>query len=226
MGLSDIVSKVKNINKPSDVNTPPAFPTDIVQPLEDRKKVDIIIDKQIRMKYQQGWIKKVRKGNITEVVCHATAGSTSAHGIMSWVMGGERAALYNKGIGLFHYLVDRDEPNIVEIIDPTFWVWHSTSGDHDQETIGIEHVNPSMTNRLPLTENQYELSFNLIFNHLLPQYPTIKRIVSHDYNAWKYSGIGPKPCPGPGFDWVRLEKEFLKYKLKFNKIGVGAYEIA
>lgn len=105
-------------------------------------------------------------------------------------------------------------------------MWHSTSGDHDQETIGIEHVNPSMTNRLSLTENQYDLSFNLIFNHLLPQYPTIKRIVSHDYNAWKYSGRGPKPCPGPGFDWVHLEKEFLKYKLKFNKIGVGAYEIA
>ncbi|HRZ18959.1 MAG TPA: N-acetylmuramoyl-L-alanine amidase [Methanofastidiosum sp.] len=197
----------------------------VVEPLIKRKKVNIIIDKQVRTKYQSGWIKKVRKKPITEIVIHGTAGGTTAEGMLLWMLQGERAEEYYKGEALFHYLIDRDQPNIVEVLDTAYYVYHSSSGKHDLETIGIECINPSKTNREPLTENQYKILFNLIFNHLLPNFPTIKSIVSHDYNMYAYSKIPPKGCPGSGFDWTRLESELENNDFKFNKITTGAYEI-
>jgi N-acetyl-anhydromuramyl-L-alanine amidase AmpD len=223
--IMGITNKIKDMvsSTPKVIDTPDTIK---IQPLEERKIVDIIVDKQIRTKYQQGWINKIRKNPITEICIHNTGGGTSANGILYWMMLGERAAEYYKGEALFHYLIDRDKSNIVEVIDPSYWVYHSSSGAHDKETVGIEMVNPSKGNREAPTENQYVLLFNLIFKHLLPTYSTIKSIVSHDHNMQKYSRFVPKGCPGPGFDWVRLEKEFLKNKINFNKKGVGEYEIA
>jgi len=197
-----------------------------VQPLEERKTVDIIVDRQVRTKYQRGWIRKIRKLPISEIVIHSTAGGKTAEGILRWMMGGQRAREYYKGIALFHYLIDREGgDNIVEIIDPSYWVWHSGSGNHDKKTIGIEIVNPSKTNREPCTEEQYTLLFNLIFKHLIPAYPTINQIVSHDYNRITYSRKPPKGCPGSGFDWSRLEREIVINKMKYNKLGAGALQL-
>jgi len=222
--LMGIVDSIKN--KVSPVTESKVDPDTIeIQPLAERKTVDIIVDRQIRTKYQQGWINKIRKNDITELVLHSTAGGLSAEGLLKWILSGERSKEYYKGIALFHYLIDRDEPHIVEVIDPSYWVYHSSSGTHDKETIGIEMLNPSKTNRAPVTENQYTLLFNLIFKHLLPTYPTIKSIVSHDHNMQFYSKLTPKGCPGSGFDWTRLEKELTKNNIKFNRKGVGDYEV-
>jgi hypothetical protein len=220
-----ILSNIKNLYSKNPVQIEPPD-TITVQPLEERKTVDIIVDRQIRTKYQAGWINKVRTNPITEIVLHGTAGGISAEGLLLWILSGERAKEYYKGIALFHYIIDRIEPNIVEVIDPSYWVYHSSSGIHDKETIGIEMVNPSKTNREPFTENQYTMMFNLIFKHLLPTYPFINKIVSHDYNMKTFSGLPPKGCPGVGFDWTRLEKELTKNNKKFSKIEAGAYLLA
>jgi len=219
------LDSIKNLyaQKGSQVQPPDTI---TVQPLEERKTVDIIIDRQVRTKYQAGWIHKVRTNPITEIVLHGTAGGMSAEGLLLWILSGERAKEYYKGIALFHYIIDRTESNIVEVIDPSYWTYHSSSGVHDKETIGVEMVNPSKTNREPFTDNQYKLVFNLIFKHLLPTYSTIDKIVSHDHNMKVYSGMPPKGCPGSGFDWTLLEKELTKNGKKFTKIETGAYQLA
>ena len=220
-----ILNNIKDLYSKKTIKIEPPD-TITVQPLEERKTVDIIVDRQIRTKYQAGWINKVRTNPITEIVLHGTAGGMSAEGLLLWILSGERAKEYYKGIALFHYIIDRIEPNIVEVIDPSYWVYHSSSGIHDKETIGIEMVNPSKTNREPFTENQYTMVFNLIFKHLLPTYPFINKIVSHDYNMKTFSDLPPKGCPGVGFDWTRLEKELTKNNKKFSKIEAGAYLLA
>jgi len=225
MGITGIIDKMKDMGSRKGVviDTPDTI---TIQPLEERKLVDIIVDRQIRTKYQKGWINKKRDTAIKEIVLHSTGGGTSAEGLLYWMMLGERAAEYYKGEALFHYLLDRKNPNIIEIISPEYWVYHSSSRSHDKETIGIEMVNPSKGNREAPTENQYTLLFNLIFKNLIPTYPTITSIVSHDHNMEKYSGLPPKGCPGAGFDWLRLEKEFIKNNIQFSKKGVGEYNIA
>jgi len=196
-----------------------------VQPLIERKKLDIIVDKQVRTKYQKGWIKKIREIPIDEIVIHGTAGGNSAESLLLWMLNGQRAKEYYKGIALFHYLIDRADSNIVEVLDPSYWVYHSSSGKLDRKTIGIELINPSKTNREPYTEEQYTLLFDLIFKHLLPTYPTITQIVSHDYNILTYSGKPPKGCPGAGFDWSLLEKEIVINNRKYHKIKSNAIQL-
>ena len=220
-----IISNIKNIYSKKSIQIEPPE-TISVQPLVERKTVDIIIDRQIRTKYQAGWIDKIRTNPITEIVLHGTAGGTTAEGLLLWMLSGERAKEYYKGIALFHYAIDRDEPHIVEIIDPSYWVYHSSSGSHDKETIGIELVNPSKTNRAEYTDNQYEMVFNLVFKHLLQTYPSINKIVSHDYNMKTFSGLPPKGCPGTGFDWTLLEKKLTSNNKKFTKIETGSYQLA
>jgi hypothetical protein len=194
---------------------------------QEIKSMEPTITKDLRVRemYKMGWEPKLRKYDITEIVIHATAGSTTAEGILLWMLGGEKASDYKQGIGLFHYLIDRDQDNIIEVIDPNYWTWHSTSASHDQYTIGIEMVNPSKTNRMPFTEIQYTSLFNLIFNKLLIDYPTIKSIVSHDFNANKYSGKPPKPCPG-AFEWTRLEAELTKHNISYTNSSPQSYEIS
>lgn len=180
-------------------------------------KVSIVIDKQIREKYRAGWINKYRKKDIDEIVIHGTAGGTSIDGLLSWMFGGERAKEYNQGIALFHYGIGQDG-RIVEVLDPAYWVYHSSSGWHDKKTVGIELMNPDKANALPYTDAQYKALFELIFDHLVPLYPSITRIVSHNFNQQKYSGYG-KQCPGQGFDWNKLVAEFKRRKIDVEVTG-------
>lgn len=182
-------------------------------------EVNITIDKRVRDKYRKGWIKKVRKDNIIEITLHGTAGSSSTDGLLRWMYQGARAKQYYKGVALFHYAIGRKDYKIVEVIDPDYWVYHSSSGKHDKKTIGIELLNPSKTNRDPYTDEQYGLLFDLIFEYLIPNYPTITQISSHDYNRIVYSGLSKKGCPG-NFDWDKLSKELdargYSYKIDGN----------
>jgi N-acetyl-anhydromuramyl-L-alanine amidase AmpD len=159
------------------------------------------INRTIREKYTPGFL---RPSKPIEIVIHGTGGGASADVMIKWIEAGERATEYVKGIALFHYLVDFDGTT-TEIISPDNWVYHSSSGSHDQLTIGIELMNKSAGNTNGYTDLQYGCLFNLITD-LMDKYP-IKSIVGHGYNDLKYSGTD-KACPG-NFDWARLG-EFLK----------------
>jgi hypothetical protein len=178
----------------------------------------------VREKYKSGWENKIREKDISEIVIHATAGGTTANGVLLWMLNGEKYHDYIQGIGLFHYIIDRDISNIIEVLDPNYWCWHSSSSSHDHNTIGIELVNPSKTNRLSFTEIQYQSLFDLIFDKLLIDYPTIKSIVSHDFNAWKYSKRPPKPCPG-AFDWKKLEAELMIRNILYTNDSPQSYQL-
>ncbi len=211
-------------DRPQETDVPEAHVA--IPEVTQRPDVDIIIDKQIRNKYKQGWINKIRNTSITEVVIHGTAGGNSATNLLRWMYNGERGSEYMKGIALFHYLIGR-EGEIFEVIDPEYYVYHSTSGSHDKQTIGVEMINPDKMNAEPYTDAQYKALFSLIFDHLMPLYPTINRITSHRYNIVIYNGgrITPKQCPGTGFSWEKLDAELTKRKLTFQRDGQLRYQI-
>lgn len=178
--------------------------------------IKIKLNISIRTKYEKGWINKLREKQPTEIVIHGTGGG-SKKGIIKWMLnpGKWKEERYNKGIGLFHYLIGRDG-SITEIINPNYWVYHSTSGSHDKKTIGIELVNPSKTNKRKYTEKQYIALIDLIKNNLMMKY-RIDTIVSHKFNIWKYNKNArkyDKECPG-NFNWNRLNKEIEKCEINF-----------
>jgi len=187
--------------------------------------IGITVNKTIRTKYSKGWQDKKRtdalgkKIPISEVVIHGTGGGNTIEGILQWMYDGEFAANYVKGIGLFHYLIG-NKGDIVEIIDPEYWTYHSTSGYNDRRTIGIELFNSSKSNRDPYTKEQYESLFKLIFKYLIPLYPTITNITSHRANILTYNnGKGLKQCPGPEFSWEKLDSELKSQGYTFETKG-------
>ena len=201
---------------------------DAIQEVAEIPAVNITINKQVRNKYKRGWIRKIRKTNkpIVEITLHGTAGGTSTTGLLRWMYNGARAKLYYKGIALFHYLVGRNG-ELVEVIDPEYWVYHSQSGRHDKQTIGIELINPDKMNSGSYTEAQYKALFELIFDHLMPLYPTINKISTHRYNVIVYNRgrISAKQCPGTGFDFSRLSKELEKRLYNYKSDGQLRYNI-
>jgi hypothetical protein len=155
--------------------------------------------------------KQIRENNdITEVVIHGTGGGLSAKGIINWMLGGERASQYVKGVALFHYEIDLNG-DVYQILDDKYWVWHSTSGKHDKNTIGIELVNTSSENKGGYQIEQYEALIKVL-KLLLPKYP-ITKIGGHGAVQKKFSG-GYKLCPGHLFDWGMLENIFNMQKLE------------
>jgi hypothetical protein len=158
--------------------------------------------KEIREKYNQGFVRK--NSDVTEFVIHGTGGGSSAMGLIKWMLSGERAAEYSRGIALFHYLLDKDGTSY-NIIDPVNWVYHSSSGDHDIHTIGVELVNSSATNSDSYTESQYINLAKLIFD-TVKKFPNIKTITTHGYLISKYSGKS-KTCPGNIFNFNKLNLE-------------------
>ena len=165
----------------------------------------VIVNESIRAKYHEGF-KRMDDDKqpvpISEIVIHGTGGGAGVDSLIKWMMNGERASEYGRGIGLFHYVIDYDG-KIYEIINPDKWVFHSSSGIHDRCTIGIEHMNPDKKNGRPYTKEQYDASIDLI--QFLMKENDIKTIVGHTQNTLKYSGpqYVKVPCPG-NFDWSKL----------------------
>lgn len=159
--------------------------------------MNIFKDNIIRNKWHQGFN---RDANPTEITIHATGGG----GTLGYVREGGRKELYVKGVALFHYLVNI-AGEVIEIIDPDKWVYHSSSMDHDKTTIGIEIEKASGTNS-GLPSVQQMKSLTELIEHLCGLYP-IDTISTHDYNRKKYSNLPPKPCPGD-FDWTAIEYKF------------------
>jgi len=149
--------------------------------------MEILIDNIIRKRYMSGFTRS-KKPFI--IVLHATAGGNTLEWMRS--MNNERASNYRKGIGLFHYLI-QSNGQIVEIINPSKWVYHAHAGQKDSESIGIEIEKFDPTNMIDATSKQYTSLIYLI-NKLKKDYP-ITRIESHRYRARKYSGYNKWQCP-------------------------------
>jgi hypothetical protein len=185
---------------------------------------DITINRQIRNRYRNGWINRTRSKNPTEVVIHGTAGGASDVGLLRWMYNGERAKEYMRGEALFHYLVGMDG-SITEVIDPEYWVYHSSSGKHDKETIGIELINPSKINDIEYTPEQYKALFDLI-KYLMQIFP-ISSITSHRYNLLVYNRktSSSKQCPGTGFSWEKVDEFLIKNNYSYQTDGNLRYNI-
>lgn len=167
--------------------------------------MNIIIVDKIRNKYP-GLPRKISE--IYEIVIHGSGGGT-AKGIIDWMASEtcERRELYKQGIGLFHFMIDRNG-DIYEILSPEAWAYHSESGIHDKGTIGIELVNSELLNAGEYTEEQYE-SLDTLIEKVSDRFE-IFTLSTHDYNRRYYSGCKPKPCPGYKFDWNKLNLENMK----------------
>ena len=179
----------------------------------------IVKNLAISEKWFSGW--KRDQKDVQEIVVHGTGGGSSAKALMNWMLSGERATWYKQGIGLFHFIIDRDG-TIYQIADIMKWFYHSSSGKHDKLTIGIECMNPDSNNKGDYTDAQYESLAWLSLDYLLKLYP-VNRIVSHDYNFNTYSQ-GRKNCPG-NFDWKKLEQAMTDRGVKFSEIITEAYKI-
>lgn len=200
--------------------------------LQPSVDVPITVDKTVRTKYKVGWINRIRKNPIKEIVIHGTGGGETVAGLLHWMYNWGRPG-YNDGIGLFHYVIGQGlkgekDGLIVEIIDPEYYVYHSTSSANDRTSIGIELMNASPSNRNPYTKGQYDSLFSLIFDHLMTLYP-ITRITSHRYNIWRWNSKAvaqknDKNCPG-NFDWSRLDAELKKRGYDFKTDGNLRYEL-
>lgn len=169
------------------------------------------INTSIREKYHRGFDRENEP--ITELVYHGTGGGVTASGLINWMITNGRQSEYKKGVALFHYLID---PNgeVTEIISPENWVFHSSSGAHDKNTIGIEMVNGSAHNENDYTANQYNALVKLTAT-LMKKYP-INSIVGHGQNKLKYSGVY-KECPGIKFRWDIIENDLLANGYSFKK---------
>lgn len=169
------------------------------------------IETRVEAMYAQGLVGKVRNRAIREIVVHGTAcnGYYSIANFLKWMLSGEQAANYNQGIALFHYLISR-EGEIVQVIDPKYVVYHSLSGLHDWETVGIELMALDVANAGTYTDAQYTALAGLC-DRLMRQNPLCRQIVSHNHNGLTYSRQG-KSCPGPAFSWTRLVADLLARK--------------
>jgi N-acetyl-anhydromuramyl-L-alanine amidase AmpD len=172
-----------------------------------------VIDK-IRNKYHSGFDRDT--SDINEIVIHGTGGGSSAINLINWMLNSGRAEEYKKGIALFHYLIDFNG-DVFEIINPIRWVYHSSSGKHDMNTIGIEIMNKSANNDDEPTGEQYGALLDLISNNLMKKF-NIKNIVGHGSNKQKYSGEY-KACPGKNFKWNILQNELIArgYTFSYDK---------
>jgi N-acetyl-anhydromuramyl-L-alanine amidase AmpD len=172
--------------------------------------MNINVDNIIRNKYHEGFTRKLAKPK--EIIIHGTGGGYT----LEWMRNGGRAEQYYKGIGLFHYLIERDG-KIWEIIHPDRWVYHSCRGRKDRKSIGIELENFSRTNQWDYSDAQYEALFWLSFDYLYKMYPKIDVIMSHK-RAWQKATKGKKykECPGSGFDWKRVEAHMNENKFAYQ----------
>lgn len=178
--------------------------------------MEIIKDIRVQALYHPGQprIKAARR-----IVLHGTAGIGNVDKLVGWMLQGERAENYYKGISTFHFAIGRSG-KIVQLIDLDHWVYHSHSGNHDEESIGIELCNTSRNNSAEYTNAQYESLFWLIFVYLRGRCP-IQEIASHERMMQKYSKKAWKKngeqysCPG-NFDYDRLESEMYARKISYK----------
>lgn len=176
-------------------------------------------DTSIREIWHRGF---ERDSDPDTIVIHGTGGG-GTYGYVA--RGGDDSNTkrkYRRGVGLFHYLIERSG-KIIEIIDPDRWTHHSHRGQRDKHTIGIELVNNRRNNSGDYTKDQYDSLFYLVFFYLMKKYH-ISVIMSHKRSMIKYvPQKKPKDCPGPNFDWKKLEKQMRILDIKYKTSGQESY---
>lgn len=192
--------------------------------------MNIIRDYRIFKQYfeanSQGYTRQLSR--INEIIIHGSGGPDTAKGIINWMASGgqlrdgtNRIEKYKHGIGMFHYEIDFDG-DIYQLVPLTITVFHSLSGKHDWNTVGIEMVSsdPKSNNSTPYTINQYNSLLDLC-KYIMTQCP-IRLIAGHSATSYKYRGKPkpPPPCPG-NFDWGILENNF-----SLSMIEPERYELA
>lgn len=203
--VSDVVTGSDNNHSESN-HSIPAFDESRIQQ-----------DYSVTQKWHAGWKRPLDQ--ITEVVIHHTAGKGSIDTLKKWMLNGERKDQYTKGISLFHFAISMDG-EIWKAGPISRWWYHSCSGKHDRYTVGIENIHKSGA----FTDEQYNNLFWLLFEYIPHFCPSYCRIVSHDYNYNTYNNM-KKGCPGPDFDWDRLESEMKKRNITFETHGFEEYTI-
>jgi hypothetical protein len=163
----------------------------------------IIEDKDITSKWGDPPHRELSE--INEIVIHHTAGNGNWSDLKKWILSDtcERKDQFKKFVALTHFYIDKDG-KITQIYDLDTWTYHSCSGRHDAQTIGIELVHSNGD----FKDDQYNALINIIIS--ICDICDIKQIVSHDYNYLKYSH-NSKGCPSKYFDWNKLN-EMLKIK--------------
>lgn len=182
--------------------------------------MNIYKNKEFRTKYHSGFFRE--RSDVHTIVIHGTGGGDT----LNWMISGGdgREDKYRAGIGFTQYIIER-AGRIVELIDPDNWSAHSSSYirpgyNADIHTIGIELEN-NIGNTGTYTEAQYNALIWLIFDHLLFIYP-LRHINSHDERQKLFSGSG-KVCPGPKFEWKRIQNEIerrglsIDYAIEYKK---------
>lgn len=180
----------------------------------DRIKIDTVM----RTTYHRGF---ARPGNITEIIIHGTGGPGNLRGAIHWFRSGERGKEYRQGNALVHYLIELDG-TIWEMIDPTRYVRHSCRGNLDRQSIGIEITNPDPQNGngYEFTDAEYDSLNWLVFEYLIPRFPTITTIMSHK-RAWQKftNGMQWKECPGKRFKWGVVESYMKKRGYAYDHLN-------
>jgi hypothetical protein len=165
--------------------------------------MNLIQDNRLKQKYK-GFPRSLY--DVSAIIVHGTGGGESSKAVIDWMSSEtcERAEMYKQGIGLFPYSINwnGDIYNLMPVMD---WYYHSDAGNFDRNTIGIELLNKGIGNSQPYTDAQYTALFELI-KQLINTFPGIAEIRSHDANRRIISNLPPKPCPGPLFEWSRLEE--------------------
>lgn len=187
-----------------------------------------VIDTRIRDKYNTGMPRK--DSLVTHLIVHGTAGGSKAEDCLKWMikggdMGGGRFRRddYKRGIALFQYMIDRDG-KIIEVISPHKWVYHSSTGQFDINTIGVELINPDRANGGTYTDFQYK-SLAMLFKFLIERFENLKILQGHGAIKKEKSG-STKVCPGTGFVWPKLNSLLIDnmyqtvYSRGFEKIEI------
>ena len=169
--------------------------------------MNLIVDDRIQKKYfyptPEGFLRTIN--DINQIVIHGSGGGASSQALINWLLTDEEhGKLLRQGEGLFHYTIDLNG-DIYNILPADVWCYHSDAGLYDKRSIGIEMVNIGVENSAGYTDEQYKALQDLIVT-LCQDAPSINSIVSHDANRRMISNMGPKPCPGSLFDWMKIEE--------------------
>ncbi len=173
---------------------------------------DIKIDTAIRSKYHAGFPRTTQPDTL---VIHASAGPNP----VVWVRDAAkyknpREHLYYKGIALFNYDIEMDSGEIIEVIDPANFVHANNAGKAEERCISIE-MEHLTNNETPFQDIQYDSLFKLC-NVLIGMFG-ITRVASHNFIKKTYTNK-TKVCPGPGFDWNRVQSYLDSRQLNYVRV--------
>lgn len=178
------------------------------------------IDTRIRDLYHMGFNRS--DSGVSHFIIHGTAGGNKAEDCLSWMLkGGDmgggvyRREQYKKGIALFQYMIDRSG-EIIELINPHNYVYHSSTGSFDLKTIGVELINPDRNNGGKYTEEQYK-ALTALYKFLQQRFSEMKTIQGHGSIKMERTKSG-KVCPGLGFDWASFRGLLIGAHFNINSI--------